>query len=559
MSIYFEYFANLQYKVKTQTAQLKAFESGEKYVKMRTEFHKQLSQKNRTINKLKTEVAAANTRTITVREYWSEIFDDLEKEHAKEQKKKDARIVKLEKLLLEAQIKIDEWKTKFIEKNKELYQVKAELEEETDRTKKLKSQLNRDYENSSLPSSASHARKKIQNNREKTNKTPGGQQGHEGHRRKRLEPTKIIRIPAPKKYTDDPHYKPTGKTVSKQVINLRISTSVDEYVTPEFRNTKTGQRVHAEFPEGIVNDVSYGEGVKAFAFLLNSYCCVSIDKVREFLSELTDGKINISKGMVNGLCGVFSRKTETQRRKAFVDLQYSPVMNTDCTSARVDGKNACVIVCATPGKALYLAREHKGFEGVKGTPVEDYQGTLVHDHDVTFYHYGTGHQECLIHVLRYLKASMENEPDLKWNRQMRKLIQEMIHYRNGLSPGETPNVDRVNGFEDRYKAILKIAKKEYEFEPPSKYNRDGYNLYVRLGEYMENHLLFLHDMNIPSNNNLSERLLRVFKRKQKQVMTLRSFENFDYLCNCISVINSLRTDGRNLFASVSAIFQMSST
>ncbi len=41
-------------------------------------------------------------------------------------------------------------------------------------------------------------------------------------------------------------------------------------------------------------------------------------------------------------------------------------------------------ICADPeGNALYFARERKGLEGVKGTVTEDYQGTLVHDHELT--------------------------------------------------------------------------------------------------------------------------------------------------------------------------------
>ena len=74
----------------------------------------------------------------------------------------------------------------------------------------------------------------------------------------------------------------------------------------------------------------------------------------------------------------------------------SPVMHVDCTNARVNGKSTQVFVCAIPeGKALYFAREKKGHEGVKGTVAEDYQGILVHDHERTFYSYGSGHQECL--------------------------------------------------------------------------------------------------------------------------------------------------------------------
>lgn len=48
---------------------------------------------------------------------------------------------------------------------------------------------------------------------------------------------------------------------------------------PQFRNIHTGQRVHADFPVGVVNDANYGSSIKALAFLLNNRCGVSIDKV----------------------------------------------------------------------------------------------------------------------------------------------------------------------------------------------------------------------------------------------------------------------------------------
>ena len=59
---------------------------------------------------------------------------------------------------------------------------------------------------------------------------------------------------------------------------------------------------------------------------------------------------------------------------------------------------------------------------------------------------------------------------------------------------------------------------------------------------------------VPTTNNLSERLLRLFKRKFKQVMTFRSFENLGYICDGVGVIAVLRMQGRNLFSSVSEIF-----
>ena len=177
--------------------------------------------------------------------------------------------------------------------------------------------------------------------------------------------------------------------------------------------------------------MNYDGSIRVFLFLLNNDCCASIDKSRKFLSDLTGGKLNISKGMISRLSREFALKTEPERRAAYADMLFSPVMHTDCTNARENGKGCYVYICATPdGKALYFARAKKGHEGVKGTVAEDYQGILVHDHDITFYSYGTDHQECLAHVLRYLKDSMDNEPGRAWNKEMHGLIQEMIHFRN---------------------------------------------------------------------------------------------------------------------------------
>lgn len=555
MNTAFEYITNLQYKVKTLTDQVKAFESGKKYVTMYSKFKTQLSAKDQEITKLKYELADSHSQTVTVRKNWMQVFEDMEKDHEKELQKKDRKIKELEKRALNAERMLDLARDNLREKNIELYKVMTELEEEKGKNQILKAQIKRDYENSSLSSSMKPYHKKISNNRERTDKKPGGQSGHKGHGRRKHTPTNRIHIPAPEKYTDNSNFKPTGRTIVKQMINLNISVIVDEYDTPEFRNVHTGQRVHADFPSGVVNDVNYGGSIKAFAFLLNNRCCVSIDKVREFLSELTNGELQISKGMINGLCKEFSKKTEAEQKEVFSDLLLSPVLNTDFTGCRLNGKNVQVAVCASPDTTMYFARENKGHKGIKGTPVEDYQGILVHDHDKTFYNYGSKHQECLAHVLRYLKDSMENERNLKWNKQMRELIQDMIHYRNSLDPDKDPDPDKVAGYETKYQDILEIAKEEYEYEPHSKYYIDGYNLYMKLHNYKESHLLFLHNKSVPSNNNLSERLLRVFKRKQKQVMAFRSFDSLHYLCNSMGMINLLCTQEKNPYVSIASIFE----
>lgn len=83
---------------------------------------------------------------------------------------------------------------------------------------------------------------------------------------------------------------------------------VTEYHADVYYNSQTGERVHAAFPDGVIDDVNYDGSIRAFLFLLNNDCCTSIDKSRKFLSDLTGGKLNISKGMISKLSREFALK-----------------------------------------------------------------------------------------------------------------------------------------------------------------------------------------------------------------------------------------------------------
>ena len=138
---------------------------------------------------------------------------------------------------------------------------------------------------------------------------------------------------------------------------------------------------------------------------------------------------------------------------------------------------------------------------------------------------------------------------------MYKLLREMVHYRNGIDENIGLDKKTVMAFEERYDSILEEAREEYEYIPPSKYYREGYNLYRRMKKYRSSHLLFLHDIRVPHNNNMAERLLRTYKRKQHQVMSFRSDASIDYLCQSISMLLSLRQDPESsVYDSVSKIF-----
>ena len=195
----FEYMTNLQYKVKSLTRRLEAFESGQRYLALQEEFKKQLAAQRKEINKLKAELARAHRETVRVTDNWFQVFGDISDEHQKEIEIKDRMIKKLESRLVKTEQELDDAKDKLRDKNIELYQAKTEIEDLKGVILELKAQINRDYENSSIPSSQKPNHKKITNNREKTGRKPGGQKGHKGHPRKKYKPTGYIFIPAPDK------------------------------------------------------------------------------------------------------------------------------------------------------------------------------------------------------------------------------------------------------------------------------------------------------------------------------------------------------------------------
>lgn len=78
--------------------------------------------------------------------------------------------------------------------------------------------------------------------------------------------------------------------------------NLTKYHADVYYNAKTGERIHTDFPFRVINDINYGGIIKAFLFILNNDYCTSIDKSKKFLPTLTDGKLNISKGMIGNLC-----------------------------------------------------------------------------------------------------------------------------------------------------------------------------------------------------------------------------------------------------------------
>lgn len=419
--------------------------------------------------------------------------------------------------------------------------------------RRLEKKIHTNFENSSLPSSALPFRKKVPNSRKPSGRKPGAQHGHRSHTAAKLIPTEApIHLPVPEGFINDPNIYPTGKTITKQLVNLRVQVSVQEFVADEFRNRLTGSSVHAPFPVGVTNPVNYGPSVKALAFLLNNYYNVSVSKTKQCISDITKGIVSLATGTICNLSKEFSVATRKDRAKIFSLLTHADALYSDATVSNINGTRKAVILCTDKKHVLFQHLDHKGHDGLSQTPVKEFEGTLIHDHDRSYYAYGKDHQECIAHVLRYLVGAMENEPDLTWHKQMHKHLRKMIHLTKKHKDGMP--TEMIKTLTQRYEEILSTAELEYQEHPPAKEYMDGFNLQKRLREFQTEHLYFLSHPYIDYTNNISERELRKFKRKQKQAVVLRSDSGAQYICDALTIIETSRMQNRNIYDTVESAF-----
>lgn len=385
---------------------------------------------------LQRELRAQERAAAKMRKSWFEVFEQVERERDEAVSHAMTSVSGMGERALRAERQRDALAGELTAERRRGRGKDVRIAELEGQAARLTAQANRDFENSSLPSSAQGpARKRIPNTRKPTGRRPGAQPGHPHHPRRRPEPTRVVGLPDPPGAARDPDPCDTGNATSRIVVSARVVVEATGYVAPVWRRRSNGARVHAPFPGGAACEASYDGSVKALACMLTHECGASIGKARRLPLEASGGELDLPGGMALGLARGFSLKGRPERDAAVAALMSAPVMHAGLASANVGGGGRQVLMLADPGAVAMVARGSKGHAGVKGTPLERYAGCAVHDHDTTFCPYGTLHQECMQHNVRHLVGSCQNEPRLTWDARMLGLVREMPRWRRPLGPG----------------------------------------------------------------------------------------------------------------------------
>lgn len=121
-------------------------------------------------------------------------------------------------------------------------------------------------------------------------------------------------------------------------------------------------------------------------------------------------------------------------------------------------------------------------------------------------------------------------------------------------------LDKIEAFEKRYAQVLEDGFKEDYAANIETYARKkvkkstSLNLLNRLSAYKNEILSFMYDFDIPFDNNLAERDLRMTKVKQKISGTFRSPEGANSFTRIRGYVSTVRKNGLDTLDCIKSVF-----
>ncbi len=439
--------------------------------------------------------------------------------------------------------------------NSEISSIKAENKTLIARMTDLEARLNMNSKNSSKPPSSDGYKKSNKNNsRKKSGRTTGGQLGHEGKTLAKVEkPDTIVDIKTPDQCNcgcDLKNVRDIRKT--RQVFDLpKIKINVTEYVTYEKVCPSCGKIHTTEFPAEVAQPTQYGANLKALMGYLVTYQFIPLNRTVELIRDITDQ--TISEGTLVNVSQLLYRQLEQPLNKIKAMLINSDVVHFDETGVRDRGKLNWMHVASTPTLTCYEVHKNRGSKASGDIGIlPNFKGTAVHDHWKPYYKYtDCSHAECNAHNVRYLRDILENYKQ-EWAGDMISLLIE-INRRI-----ETLKKEHYEGmaFEEtitwlgRYHELIEKGIQEDHQKSPKVFNEKGkekksksLQLLFKLQKYDIETLAFMYDFDVPFDNNLAERDLRMPKLRQKISGCFRGEIGANVFCRIRSYLSTSKKNG----------------
>ncbi len=435
------------------------------------------------------------------------------------------------------------------------------------RVEALEDQLKKNSHNSSKPPSSDGFGKRTKSLRTKSDRRSGGQPGHPGSTLEWCaEPDSRVNYPV--EICSDCGCSlenvPVIDRDLRQVHDLpRVQIAVTEHQCDIKCCPACNHLNRGEFPREVQNVVQYGPNLQGLMLYLLDVQLLPSARVCELLSVVYG--VEVSEGTlynVRSRCFEALDQVEAEILSAILD---SPVVHFDETGFRVKNKLWWLHVACTDSLTFYFVHTKRGkiaMDAMKILP--QFKGIANHDGLKSYTQYGSKHSLCNAHHLRELIFITERYEQI-WASQMIALLVEMNEAVKGAKALEQIALasSQLAAFERRYRDILQtgfaenpsIPLPENQVKPRGRPKQHpAKNLLDRLQSHSEAVLRFIHNFDVPFDNNQAERDLRMMKLKQKISGCFRSEQGAVMFCRIRSYLSTLRKQGINVLDALVQVF-----
>jgi len=435
------------------------------------------------------------------------------------------------------------------------------LDELTERVRKLEDQVSKQSQNSSKPpSSDGLAKPKTRSLRRSEGRQAGGQPGHEGHTLKMVdnpEQLEIHLVAACPHCTADLAGVSAHEYVRRQVFDVPpVQLEVTEHRAEIKHCPGCGGSVQAAFPADVSQPVQYGPRLKAQASYLNSYHLIPIARTCQVFEDFS------GHAPAWAFVADANQAVESGSAPALAEIQQqllqAKVVHFDETGLRVAGQLHWLHSASTDLLTYFGLHRKRGQRAMHALDIlPNFTGWAGHDHWASYLTFAQcDHAFCNAHHLRELQF-ITDQYQQPWATAMAHLLLDIKAEVTALSlAAHTLADERLTSYERAYDALLHQG---FKLNPPPETipNQRGRlkqsppkNLLDRLEKHKAGILAFMYDFDIPFDNNLAERNIRMVKVKQKVSGAFRTFAGAHTFCAIRSYISTVRKHGGNVIAAL---------
>lgn len=428
----------------------------------------------------------------------------------------------------------------------------------------LKEQLNMNSKNSSKPPSSDGFKKPAPKSlRKPSGRKVGGQEGHQGtHLAVMTAPDEIVRH-MPSSCEGCPHYQMCKGTAciaeKRHVIDAVVTVNVTEHQALELPVCMLyGDTRRGAFPSDVKAAVQYGENLQALAVALNTVGAVSVKRTHEILSGVFN--IPIATGTISSMVKRCADSLSEAAGKIKDKMIGSALGHFDETGTRVDTKIWWVHDASNCEYTYLDISPKRGTAGMEQCGVlPDFKGIAMHDCWASYWNYqDIQHAVCCAHLLRELTGIAENHSDQKWASAFIDLLLEMKNVKDKAVENGKDSLSyyHYHKFDKKYDELIGQARKENPLPETTEKKRGRKKkgkilaLVERLANYKDSVCLFIHNFNVPFDNNQAERDLRMIKVKTKVSGCFRTEGGArDYL-KIMSYVGTAHKQGYNAYEAI---------